>query len=98
MNLNVVVSDGTIVTAQVNKYSNTLNDLIAKVNEERSNKITVTLIVINGNPVKSDEFSKTLSNWELDDGQNITISEYYDGGFFYRLIINFFNCISINYI
>ena len=86
MNLNVVVSDGTIVTAQVNKYSNTLNDLIAKVNEERSNKITVTLIVINGTPVKADEFSKTLSNWELDDGQNITISEYYDGGFFYRLI------------
>ena len=79
MNLNVVVSDGTIVTAQVNKYSNTLNDLIAKVNEERSNKITVTLIVINGTPVKSDEFSKTLSNWELDDGQNINISEYYDG-------------------
>ena len=74
MNLNVVVSDGTIVTAQVNKYSNTLNDLIAKVNEERSNKITVTLIVINGTPVKSDEFSKTLSNWELDDGQNINIS------------------------
>ena len=83
MNLNVVVSDGTIVTAQVNKYSNTLNDVIAKVNEERSNKITVTLIVINGTPVKSDEFSKTLSNWELDDGQNITISEYHDGGFFY---------------
>ena len=77
MNLNVVVSDGTIVTAQVNKYSNTLNDLIAKVNEERSNKITVTLIVINGTPVKSDEFSKTLSNWELDDGQNISIEEYY---------------------
>lgn len=86
MNLNVVVSDGTIVTAQVNKYTNTLNDLIAKVNEERSNKITVTLIVINGTPVKSDEFSKTLSNWELDDGHCINISEYYDGGFFYRLI------------
>lgn len=86
MNLNIILRDGTIVTAQVNKYSNTLNDLIAKVNEERSNKITVTLIVINGTPVKADEFSKTLSNWELDDGQNITISEYYDGGFFYRLI------------
>lgn len=86
MKLNVVVYDGTIVTVQVNKYSNTLNDLIAKVNEERSNKLAVSLIVINGNPVKSDEFSKTLSNWELDDGQNITISEYYDGGFFYRLI------------
>ena len=86
MNWNVVVSDWKIATAQVNKYSNTLNDLIAKVNEERSNKITVTLIEINGNPVKSDEFSKTLSNWELDDGQNINISEYYDGGFFYRLI------------
>ena len=77
MKLNVVVYDGTIVTVQVNKYSNTLNDVIAKVNEERPNKITVTLIVINGNPVKSDEFSKTLSNWELDDGQNISIEEYY---------------------
>ena len=84
MNLNVVVSDGTIISAQVNKFSNTLNDLIDQVNKERTSKITVTLIVINGNPVKSDEFSKTLSNWELDDGQNITISEYYDGGFFYR--------------
>lgn len=84
INLNVVVSDGTIISAQVNKYSNTLNDLIDKVNKERTNKITVTLIVINGNPVKSDEFSKTLSNWELDDGQNINISEYYDGGFFFR--------------
>ena len=80
MNWNVVVSDWKIATAQVNKYSNTLNDVIAKVNEERPTKITVTLIEINGNPV---EFSKTLSNWELDDGQNITISEYHDGGFFY---------------
>lgn len=62
INLNVVVSDGTIISAQVNKYSNTLNDLIDKVNKERTNKITVTLIVINGNPVKSDEFSKT-SRW-----------------------------------
>ena len=78
MNLNVVFDDGTIVTAQVNIYSNTLNDLIAKVNEERPNKITFSEIVINGNPVKSDEFSKTLSNWELDDGQNIRICEYYD--------------------
>ena len=86
MNLNIILRDGTIVTAQVNKYSNTLNDLIAKVNEERSNKISVSLIVINGTPVRSDEFSKTLSNWELDDGQNINISQYYNGGFFYRLI------------
>ena len=77
MKLNVVVYDGTIVTVQVNKYSNTLNDLIAKVNEERSNKITVSLIAINGNVVTSDEFSKTLSNWELDDGDNIHIGQYY---------------------
>lgn len=84
MNLNVVVSDGTITSVQVNKCSDTVNDLIDKVNEERTNKIIVTLIVINGIPVKTDEFSKTLSNWELVDGQNINISEYYDGGFFYR--------------
>ena len=29
-------------------------------------------------------FLKPQGGWELDDGQNINISEYYDGGFFFR--------------
>ncbi len=83
MNINVVVSDGEIIPIQVDKDKDTLNDLFSKLNEKRTNKITVTLVTINGMPVKPEEFSKSLNNWELEDGYAITISEYYDGGIFF---------------
>ena len=82
MSINIFVSlMNNVYDIQVDKNSDTVKDLIAKVNEERSNKITVTLIII-GVPVKAEDFSKTLYNFELEEGYYITISEYYDGGFF----------------
>ena len=80
MIINVVVYNEEIIPIQVDKYKNTLNDLFSKLNEKRRNKITVPrLITIGGMPVKYEEFSKYLNNFDLEDGFSIFISKYYDG-------------------
>jgi len=82
MSINIFVSlMNNIYDIQVDKNSDTVNDLIYKLNKKRGSNIVVTLIII-GVPVKAEDFSKTLNNFELEEGYYITISEYYDGGFF----------------
>ncbi len=68
------------VDIEVDKNNDTMNDLINKVIEKTKRNISVTLIQISGLPVYESDFSKKLSNWELDDGYVLSFSEYYDGG------------------
>lgn len=79
MNIKVLVSGKEMIPIKVNKYSDSLNDLLTKLNENRPNKITHELITIGGVSVKRDEFSKTLNNWDLEDGDILIISQYYAG-------------------
>lgn len=40
--------------------------------------ITINLVTIGGEDVS--DFSKKLSEFDLDDGDNVMISDYYNGG------------------
>lgn len=73
--LKVMIKNKNVVPVDVDLYNNTLNDLIGKLGN-----ITVNLVTIGGEDIKSDDFSKKLYTFDLEEGEMILISDYYNGG------------------
>lgn len=74
-NLKVIIKNKSAININVNLNQDSVNDLISKIGN-----ITVNLITIGGENVKTEDFPKKLCNWDLEDGDIILISDYYNGG------------------
>lgn len=77
--VNVVLKSKKVIEIEIDIDNSTVNDLISKIKSKQDN-ITIKLITIGGEDVKSEMYSEKLSKWDLCDGENILLSDTYNGG------------------
>ena len=82
--LKVIINNKTVIKINVNIDNDSVNDLISKVKKEKPN-VVISLITIGGEDVNTNEYNKKLKEYDLDEGDNILISDYYNGGFLLKL-------------
>ena len=76
--LKVIIGNKKVIKInEINLSSDCVNDIIEKIKKVEEN-ITINLVTIGGEDVS--DFSKKLSEFDLDDGDNVMISDYYNGG------------------
>ena len=73
--LKVMIKNKNAISIDVALYKETINDLIKKLGN-----ITVNLVTIGGEDIKTEDFSKKLYTFDLEEGEMILISDYYNGG------------------
>ena len=73
--LKVVIKNKNAKSIDVDLYNETINDLIKKLGD-----IIVQLVIIGGEDIKTEDFSKKLYTFDLEEGDIIIISDYYNGG------------------
>ena len=73
--LKVMIKNKNAISIDVDLYKETINDLIKKLGN-----ITVNLVTIGGEDIKTEDFSKKLYTFDLEEGEMILISDYYNGG------------------
>ena len=73
--LKVMIKNKNAISIDVDLYNETINDLIKKLGN-----ITVNLVTIGGEDIKTEDFSKKLYTFDLEEGEMILISDYYNGG------------------
>ena len=70
-----MIKNKNAISIDVDLYKETINDLIKKLGN-----ITVNLVTIGGEDIKTEDFSKKLYTFDLEEGEMILISDYYNGG------------------
>lgn len=70
-----MIKNKNAISIDVDLYNETINDLIKKLGN-----ITVNLVTIGGEDIKTEDFSKKLYTFDLEEGEMILISDYYNGG------------------
>ena len=73
--LKVMIKNKNAISIDADLYKETINDLIKKLGN-----ITVKLLTIGGEDIKTEDFSKKLYTFDLEEGDMILISDYYNGG------------------
>ena len=73
--LKVMIKNKNAISIDADLYKETINDLIKKLGN-----ITVNLVTIGGEDIKTEDFSKKLYTFDLEEGDMILISDYYNGG------------------
>lgn len=67
-----------VIKVIVDVNRDTVNDLISKAKKIEPD-LKFSLLVIEGQEVANKDFSKPLRDFELEDGDRIVITEYYNG-------------------
>ena len=79
MKINVVIKNKKVIEIEFEK-TDTIRMVFEKIKQKTGE--TFSLLNISGEGVSERDFNKTLEDFDLEDGYNILISEYYNGGGF----------------
>lgn len=78
MKLRVVIKNRKVLEIEVEK-NDTIRKLVEKIKQK--NNISINLLNISGEDIKESDYdNKTIEDFDLDDGDHILISDYYNGG------------------
>lgn len=86
INIKVMIKNKRSEMVSIDPNNDSINNLISKL-KEKLGDITVKLITISGKDIKAESFSDKLSTYDLEEGDYVLISDYYDGGNIYRKYI-----------
>ena len=78
--IKIMIKNKKTIEVDVNLDTGTVSDLISKIKSKEPN-IIFKLITIGGEDIGEDKYKEKLSTLDLEEGDFVTISDYYDGGY-----------------